>query len=121
MKNIFLLLSISLLFGCQPRDLPTVFNMSDGYALMKVSHMTTRDELNNISQKLKTQNIELDFSASEFFDNGKLRTLKLSVTTPDGNRGVTGADQVGLQYKYFGFLYQRSGTPAFKIGEMGLL
>jgi hypothetical protein len=106
------------LTACQPKDLPTVFSQSEGYAILKVSHKTTKDELTSIADKLKIQAVEMDFSKSEFFDDGKLRNLKLSVITPEGNRGATSADQVTLQFKYFGFIYNKKGGTAFQIGTM---
>ena len=118
MKNIFLLPLLLLLFSCQPKELPTILEQSEGYALMKVSHQTTKAELSSMVIKLAEQGIDIDFSKSEFFEDGKLRNLKLAVKTPDGNSGATSADQVTLQFKYFGFLYQKDGSVSFKIGEI---
>lgn len=107
-----------MLPSCMPKELPTVLDQSEGYALMKVSHLTTKEELQSMSSKLAEQGITIDYSSSEFFDDGKLRNLILSVVTPDGNKGSTNADLVTLQFKYFGFLYQKNGQPSFKIGTI---
>jgi len=42
----------------------------------------------------------------------------LAVKTPDGSNGTTSADLVTLQFKYFGFIYKKTGSPTFKIGEI---
>jgi len=104
--------------SCQPKELPTILEQSEGYSLMKVSHQTIKTEFSSMAIKLAEQGIEIDFSKSEFFEDGKLRNLKLAVKTPDGNSGTTSADQVTLQFKYFGFLYQKDRKPGFKIGEI---
>lgn len=110
-------LSLGLL-ACNPKELPTVFVQKDGYALLKVSHQTTREELDNIQIQLEEQGITLDYSGSSFFDNGSLQILKMQVVTPKGHSGQTTADIVNLQYRYYGFLYQMDGQPGFKIGEI---
>jgi len=118
MKNILILSLLFLFSSCQPKDLPTVLTQSEGYALMKISHETTKKELTEMAQKLTEQGIKIDFSSSEFFEDGKLRSLKLGVETPDGNRGSTSADLVVLQFNYYGFLYQKDGNPVFQIGNI---
>jgi hypothetical protein len=118
MKNIFFLFLILSVTSCQPKELPTVLEQADGYALMKVSHQTTQTEFSAMAKKLAEQGIEIDFSKSEFFEDGKLRNLKLAVKTPDGNSGATTADQVTLQFEYFGFLYQKGGDVSFQIGNI---
>ena len=55
MKNIFLLPLLLLLFSCQPKELPTILEQSEGYALMKVSHQTTKAELSSMVIKLAKQ------------------------------------------------------------------
>lgn len=118
MKNILFLNLLLLFMACQPKELPTILTQSEGYALMKVSHMTTKNELTEMTQKLSMQSIKIDFSSSEFFGNGSLRSLKLTVETPESNRGTTSADLVTLQFNYYGFIYQKEGNPVFKIGNI---
>ena len=118
MKIIVALSFLILLSSCQPKDLPTVFTQSEGYALMKISHQTTKTELEQMSIKLAEQGINITFSNSEFFEDGKIRNLKLGVETPDGNRGSTSADIVVLQFNYYGFIYQKDGNPVFQIGNI---
>lgn len=115
--RLFILISLSLL-ACNPKALPTVFVQQEGYALLKVSHETTRDELKDIQAQLEKQGISLDYFSSAFYENGHLQILKLMVTTPEGHSGQTTADIVNLQYRYYGFIYQKGGSPVFKIGEI---
>ncbi|HMT53091.1 MAG TPA: hypothetical protein PKD16_07270 [Saprospiraceae bacterium] len=118
MKNVLFAMMSILVLGCLPKDLPTELIQSEGFASMKVSHLTTKAELESMSQKLATQEIKIDYSGSVFFDDGKVQKLKLYVVTPEGNTGATAADVVTLQFKYFGFIYQKDGNPTFKIGEL---
>ncbi|MBK9256313.1 MAG: hypothetical protein IPM42_12565 [Saprospiraceae bacterium] len=118
MKIVFSVFLVLTIMSCQPKELPTILEQSDGYVLMKLSHQTTKTELESMSIKLANQNIEMDYSNSEFLEDGRLRILKLVVKTPDGSTGTTSADIVNLQYKYFGFLYDKAGAPVFRIGEM---
>lgn len=118
MKIIVAFSLLVFLASCQPKDLPTVFTQSEGYAMMKISHETTKTELEQMSVKLAKQGIKIVFSSSEFFEDGKIRNLKLGVETPDGNRGSTSADLVVLQFKYYGFIYQKDGNPVFQIGNI---
>jgi hypothetical protein len=117
MRVLLFLLPLFLL-SCQPKELPSYLEYKDGYAILKISHQTSRDELFSYAEALKEQGIEIDFSKSTFFDNDRLQNLSLFVKTPDGNSGNTSADQTNLQFKYFGFLYQKNGNPSFKIGEI---
>lgn len=120
MKHFLVFIMLTSFYACQPKELPTELKQSEGFASMKVSHLTTKQELKEMAQKLAVQEIKIDYTSSEFFDDGKLRKLQLFVVTPDGSSGATTVDGVTLQFKYFGFLYQKDGNPTFKIGEMPL-
>jgi superfamily I DNA and RNA helicase len=118
MKHFFISLIVLTLLSCQPKDLPTVFELSDETVLVKVSHQTTQSEMKTIAEQLKEKQFQMDFTGSEFYENDKLKNLKLIIITPQGNKGITKADIVALQFKYFGFLYKKEGNPSFKIGEI---
>lgn len=118
MKHLFILLFSISLVACNPKSLPTVFVQKNNYALLKVSHETSKDELQRIKEQLENQDITMDYSSSSFFDNGRLQILKLLVTTPEGHTGQTTADIVNLQFRYYGFKYDKDGAPVFKIGEI---
>jgi hypothetical protein len=120
MKSTFVLFSILMitLASCMPKDLPTSISQKQDFALVKLSHMTTKDELQEIQQKLAEQGIGFNYEGSTFFEDNKLQKLSLMVSVPGGHSGRTTADIVALQFRYFGFLYQKGGRPVFKIGEM---
>lgn len=118
MNRIFAFGALLFLIACQSKNLPTYFEQDQDFALVKFSYSTTKDEMIEIQTKLKGQGIEMDFSGSEFFEDGKLRNLKMKVTSPSGSGGMTSADQVTLQFKYWGFKYDKAGKISFMIGEM---
>jgi len=106
-----------IMISCQPKNLPTISDIHQEYAEVKISHLTTNDELVSIKSKLKTiSNIDLDFSKSVFFEDGKIQILKMSVMMPDGTKGSGSADLMTLQHKYYGFEYNPKGNPTSKIG-----
>ncbi len=107
------------LFSCQPKDLPTVSDIHKDFAEVKFSHMTTKDELFRIKSDLReTSNIELDYSQTQFLDDGHIQTLKIGVRLPNGTRGSTSADLMKLQFNYYGFLYNPKNAPTFKVGAL---
>lgn len=108
-----------MMFSCQPKNLPTIADIHDDYVEVKISHMTTQDELANIKLKLSSvSNIEFDYSQSEFFEDGKIQLLKMGVITPSGNMGSGTADLMTLQFKYYGFEYNPKGNPSIRIGAI---
>ena len=118
MKNILSSLCFLFVLGCTPKDLPTILEMDSTHVLLNVSHMTTRAELDDIVKKLSAEEITMSYEGSEFFENGHLRRLMLTVATPEGNSGRTTADIVTLQYRYFGFKYEKGEKGSFSIGEV---
>lgn len=120
MKNSFFILTMLMfsLISCMPKDLPTVITQKQDYTLVKLSHKTTKEELKTIQQKLAEQEIGFNYDGSTFFDDNKLQKLNLVVSIPGGHSGRTSADIVAIQFKYFGFLYQKGSNPVFRIGEM---
>ncbi len=120
MKRILTFCTIAFLISsCQPKNLPTISDIHSDYAEVKISHMTTKTELNEIKTKLKTiSNIDLIYDQSQFFEDGKIQNLKIGVIMPDGTEGSGSADLLNLQFKYYGFEYNSKGNPSFKIGAI---
>lgn len=107
------------MLSCQPKNLPTISDIHQDYVEVKISHMTTKEELAEIKSKLSTIcNIEFDYSQSEFFEDGKIQLLKMGVIIPDGNMGSGTADLMTLQFKYYGFEYNLKGNPSLRIGAI---
>lgn len=105
------------MIACSPKDLPTEFSTSAEASVLKVSHMTTKSELETISKSLLLSDIILEYDQSEFFEDGRLRTLRLKVLTPAGS-GQTSADLTNLQYKYYGFIYDTNAPILLKMGYL---
>jgi hypothetical protein len=112
---VFLLL---LTLSCTPKSLPTVFEAREGFALLKASHEITKTELQQIKEDLAVMGFDMDYSKSQFFEDGKIQRLTISVLTPEGAAGSTSADLVTLQYKYYGFRYDKQGESLLYLGIM---
>ncbi|MFM2394185.1 MAG: hypothetical protein RLZZ546_2167 [Bacteroidota bacterium] len=104
--------------SCTPHELPPALIMDGDKILMKVSHQSTKEEMLKWQQDLSAKNIELNFSNSEFFDEGKIRKLSFTVKFPDGTVGSAGGDLVSLQYRYIGFIYSSKDNEIFKVGDV---
>lgn len=120
MKNKYLFLLAfmsSLLFSCQPKSLPSIMSAEENHIIFKVSHETTQSEVDEFAKKLLKMRIVLDLTGTTYFENGTMQNLKMAVLFPDGTMGTAAADIVGLQYRYYGFEYNPSGTTKFKTGS----
>jgi hypothetical protein len=113
------LIFISILFicSCKPKELPTIMHIDKDEITMKVSHQTTETEMINFKNQVNEFGVQLDFSKSVFFDDGKLRILSFAVSFPTGQIGTASADLMNLQHKYHGFRYTPSGNVLLKTGE----
>lgn len=108
-----------LLASCQPNNLPTISDIHADYAEVKISHMTTEDELAKIKSELKSvSNIDFDYSQTLFLEDGHVQTMKIEAQMPDGTRGTASADLMTLQFNYCGFMYNPGGSPSARFGAM---
>ncbi len=80
--------------------------------------MTTFDEMKKAQEELKKIGTVLDFEKSLFFENGKLRTLNLTIILPSGTGGSCTADIVALQYHYYGFHHSTTQQPLLRTGSL---
>lgn len=101
-----------------PKELPPSLDVNGNNITMKVSHQSTKEELEKWQKDLSMKNIEFNFSKSEFFDDGKIRKLSFTVLFPDGTQGSATGDLVAIQYRYFGFIYTPQEAVAFSIGDI---
>jgi hypothetical protein len=114
--NWYYVILFVIVLGCKPKSLPTKFKIDSESVGLYLSHETSKNELDSISLVLKENDILMSYEGSVFFEEGKLRILKLFVQTPD-HSGRTSADLVALQFRYIGFEYNKlSGE--LMIGEM---
>lgn len=118
MKRIINFLFLFSIISCTPKSLPTVFEVREGYAVLKASHEITQSELNIVQKELSQLGFVLDYDKSLFFEDGKIQRLSLTVQTPEGAIGSVSADLVTLQYKYYGFKYDKESETLLYLGIM---
>ena len=117
MYKIFILIGLMVFsVSCEPKNLPTVIDVKPEEVVIKFSHMSTMQEITNAAILCLQQNIDMQFTGTEFFDDGRVRKLALQVTLQNGQKGVTSADLATLQFKYYGFIIRKDGR--FKIGHL---
>lgn len=118
MKINFSLLLFALVFvSCTPKELPTIFNNTDDYIEVKLSHQTTKQEIEKITQELAVKGITVDTKGTTYFEDGRLKSLVLTAVWKDGTGGKITSDLMNLQFKYCGFVYKREGEPHLKFGQ----
>lgn len=99
------LLFVSFLFtSCQPKSLPTIINFDENKIVVKLSHESTKKEIQEIIELLSGYNAILNTESSEFFEDGKLRDLNLRLTLPNGKGGALSAKLTNIQFNYYGFI-----------------
>ena len=113
-----------LIISCSPKELPTIVSMDTNKIEVKLSHQTSRSEIESVQKILKENyNTELDMSKSTFFEDGKIRDLALQVRASDGTGGTVNAMLSSLQYVYAGFelnVIGDSSTSALSFGNYGV-
>ncbi len=115
--SLLFLLLISFI-GCQPKDLPTQIKVGTDTAFLRISHMTTFEELQKAVAEFKSQGIDIGTEGSTFYENKKIQNLIFTVRMPDGTSGGCMADIVKLQFSYQGFEYNIKGDGKLKVGNL---
>ena len=106
------------IISCAAKELPTIREISSERVLIKLSHQSTKSEMQGIQKELlEVADVQFNFGKSEFLEDGKLQYLRFSVLLPDGTRGAATADLIKLQYHYCGFLIDPNSQPSFKTGN----
>jgi hypothetical protein len=86
-----------------------------------ITENTTEIELTKIASEFKAEkNITVDFSKTEFTENGKIKTLNFEVDCNDGFKGSATSSGVILKAKNSGFSrdYSENSKVPFVIGAM---
>lgn len=123
MKNVSTILIIIMaifLFNCTNFS-DTEYSTEDTKVFLTITPNTTKSELKKISDEFKQKrNIDIDYSKSIFFDNGKIKNLDLKVNTNDGYSGEGNCSSAGLKMKKFGFSrdYSKEAKQNFYIGAL---
>ncbi|MCF8254321.1 MAG: hypothetical protein K9H61_08300 [Bacteroidia bacterium] len=121
MKNAFTILTVlmmAIIFACNNYP-KTEYSTSETKSFLKVSPNTTELELKLIAEEFKQKrNIDIDYSKSIFFDDGKIEDLVLKVNSNDGYFGETTSSRYSLRMKSFGFVrdFSKNAKSEFMIG-----
>jgi uncharacterized protein YxeA len=120
MKKIILVLVGILILSCA-KESETKYAVDSEKVFLIITENTTKSELTKIASEFKTEkNIIIDFSKTEFSENGKIETLNLDVNCNDGFEGTAISSGVILKSKNSGFSrdYAENSTMPFIIGAM---
>lgn len=115
-KLLFLFVLTSVFWSCEPKNLPSVVQVTPDEVVIKFSHMSTLEDFAQAAMQCAQYNINFQYAGTEFFEDRKLRNLAIQVTTPGGQSGQATADLSKLQFAYYGFRYSSNGY--FKIGAI---
>lgn len=117
MYKLLLFMSIIVVYSsCKPKDLPTIKSVTQNEVIAKFSHMSTMADISEVAYLCLQNNIDFQYVGTEFYEDNRLKTLKIQVTLPNGQTGKMSADITNLQYKYYGFVYNSNGH--FKVGQL---
>ncbi|CAM1372750.1 PspC domain-containing protein [Tenacibaculum xiamenense] len=93
--------------------------INDFKAELVVTKETTKNELKKLARWFKNRkNIDIDFSESTFYDNGKIKTYKIEVDCNDGFKGKSASKSTIIGIGKHGFIrnYDENGESySFKI------
>jgi hypothetical protein len=120
MKKIILVLVGILILSCS-KELETKYSTDSEKAFLIITAKTTESELKKIASEFKTEkDIIIDFSKTEFSENGIIKTLNLKVDCNDGFKGTATISGVILKIKNAGFSrnYAENSKAPFMIGAM---
>jgi len=120
MKKIILLLFGVLLLSCSKKS-ETNYSTDAEKVFLSITKNTTEAELTEIAAEFKTKkNIIVDFSESQFSENGKIKQLNLNVNCNDGFKGTAKSSRAGLETSNYGFSrnYAENSKVPFSIGKI---
>jgi uncharacterized protein YxeA len=115
-KLLIFTLFVILYTACQPRELPSKIAISETNITLKISHQSNKAELDNFKTQMEQKGFKVDFSGSEFDENGQIEKLQYSINTPKGGGGSATVEFSKLKYNYYGFTYDIP-TGQFTVGE----
>ncbi|ALM08354.1 hypothetical protein SB49_11450 [Sediminicola sp. YIK13] len=120
MKKIILVLIGISIISCS-KESETKYSTDSEKVFLIITENTTETELSNIASEFKAKkNITIDFSKTEFTENGKIKNLSLEVDCNDGFKGTATSSRVILKAKNSGFSrdYSENSKVPFVIGAM---
>ncbi len=98
----------------------TEITISDELVEVKFSSNTTKEELEDLTKRLKEEkNIDLNYSETKFDKKGEVEVLKIQVDCNDGHKGGATVKSLELSMGNHGFFrrdYTDTTENAFSIG-----
>jgi hypothetical protein len=115
MKNIILFLIFITALGCTKTEAgKTTYSTDSKKVFLLITENTTKDELTKICAEFKLlKNIDIDFSESTFYEDGKVKNVNLEVDCNDGFSGV--AKNFGATFNINNCGFQRDYNENAKI------
>ena len=86
MKGLLKLLLLTVMLSCAAKELPTVINIDQNKIELKCSHQTTKAELEDAKQKIKSLlDMDLSYEGSQFDDGGTVALINV-ILSQDGEK-----------------------------------
>lgn len=108
------------LLGCA-QEKQTQYSVESEKVFLVITGNTTKNELSQIATEFKQKkNIDIDFSKSQFAEDGKILDLYLKVDCNDGFKGNTAGSFGAFRHNNYGFArdYSPKSETVFQIGAM---
>ena len=109
-----------MIISCSKKS-ETKYSTDSEKVFLIITENTTEIELAKIAPEFKAEkNITVDFSKTEFTENGKIKTLNFEVDCNEGFKGSATSSGVILKAKNSGFSrdYSENSKVPFVIGAM---
>ena len=103
------------------KESETKYSTDSEKVFLIITENTTEIELTKIASEFKSEkNITVNFSKTEFTENGKIKNLNLEVDCNDGFKGTVKSSGVIFKFKNYGFSrdYSENSKLPFVIGAM---
>ena len=108
-STILTILMTVFIFSCAKVS-KTEYSTAETKSYLKITPNTTESELKTISDEFKQKrNIDVDYSKSTFFDDGRIKDLVLKVNNNAGFSGEASSSNADLKMKSYGFIIDSKG------------
>ncbi len=122
MKRIILFLIFIITLSCAKTDSDkTTYSTDSEKVFLIITKNTTKDELTKITTEFKLKrNIDVDFTETTFYDNGKVKNVNLEVDCNDGYKGFAKNFGTIFTLNNCGFQrdYRENAEKPWSIGSM---
>jgi len=122
MKRMLLFLISITILGCAKTEAgKTTYSTDSEKAFLIITENTTKDELTKIAAEFKlTRNIDIYFTETKFYDDGKVKNVNLEVDCNDGYKGIAKNFGTTFSLNNCGFQrdYSKNAENPWSIGSM---